>query len=435
MTDETLQRATADWIMQAALNGTGIAQLVEGAAKRALAYGVPLTRAHVTYRTLHPSFESVSVMWRRESGVSVQEFAHGSGLNQSWIRSPFAFMVNNGIPYMRRPLAGDAKLIDFPVLADLEADGATDYFAMVVPFDSPEITISGNRPDGIATSWVTDRPGGYADSHIEALQHLVRRLAVACKLAIREQIALNVARTYLGDSAGRQVLSGHIKRGDFETIDAVVWSADLRDSTGRIERLGMERYMALLNGFLECAAGAVQSYDGEILGYPGDAVLAIFRVHDTGASDTGAAAAAAAALRAAAEFRRRIFDVNENLFDAGAEPLRAGLGIHRGKLAFGNIGTGDRQSFTAIGPAVNVVNRLETMTKDQSFPVIISNAVAIDLPADAPALVALGEHMIRGSEHPLVIFGASDDDLLRYHAPEGYSEVVLSPIPVMGEPA
>ncbi len=337
-------------------------------------------------------------------------------------------MVENGIKYLRRPLAGPAKLIDFPVLEDLVAEGATDYFAVVMPFVSPDIEIPGNRPDGIATSWVTDRPGGFADTHIEALQHLVRRLSVACKLAIREQIALNVARTYLGDSAGRQVLSGQMKRGDFETIDAVVWNADLRDSTGRVERLGMKRYMALLNGFLECAAGAVQNFNGEILGYPGDAVLAIFRADDP-------ASAAAAAFSAAAEFRRRLFDVNENLADMDEETLQAGLGIHRGDLAFGNIGTGGRQSFTAIGPAVNVVNRLENMTKTQPYSVIISEAVAAIMPQGAPALPPLGTHAMRGSELPLVVFGASDADLLRYQVPEGYSEVVLSPLPATAEPA
>lgn len=428
MTENTLQRAADDWIMHAALNGTEMPDLVEGAAMRALANGVPLTRGHVTYRTLHPSFESVSVLWRRESGVAVQEFAHGSGLNRAWVRSPFAFMVENNIRYLRRPLAGEARLVDFPILEDLMEDGATDYFAMVVPFDSQAISISGSRPDGIATSWVTDRPGGFADVHLDALRHLVRRLAVACKLAIREQIARNVARTYLGDTAGRQVLSGHIRRGDFETIDAVVWGADLRDSTGRTERLGMEKYLALLNGFLECAAGAVQAYKGEILAYPGDAVLAIFRAPDP-------ADAALAAIHAAAEFRRRLFDVNENLGEVGAEPMTAGLGIHRGELAFGNIGTGDRQAFTAIGPAVNVVNRLDEMTKTSPFPVILSGAVGELLPADALPLASLGRQFVRGSEVPLTLFGAAESDLLRFGAPDRYSEVVLSPLSAAPEPA
>jgi adenylate cyclase len=420
MNDDTLSHALADWLMQAALTGADMQNLVNGAVNRELGGGVPLLRAHVTFRTLHPSFESVSLIWRRGRGVSSQEFVHGSGTLEAWQRSPFVFMVQNGIKYLRRPLSGDTALLDFPILSDLADEGATDYFAVVIPFDSRDIGTVGNRPDGIATSWVTDRAGGFADSHIAALLHLVPRLAVACKLAIREQIAKNVAVAYLGKSAGEQVLNGHIRLGDYETINAVVWNADLRDSTGRLERLGVERYLSLLNGFLECAAGAVQSYGGEILAYPGDAVLAIFR-HDDEKH------AGLSALSAAAEFRRRLHDVNANLAEIGAETLRAGLGIHRGQLAFGNIGTGGRQTFTAIGPAVNVVNRLEAMTKAVQYPVVVSNVVADQLTAAELTLHPLGSHEIRGSEYPIEIFGATDADLLPYRAPTGYAEVILAP--------
>ena len=48
MTDESLQRATADWIMKAALNGTDMPGLVEAVAKRVLANGVRVSRAYVT---------------------------------------------------------------------------------------------------------------------------------------------------------------------------------------------------------------------------------------------------------------------------------------------------------------------------------------------------------------------------------------------------
>jgi len=419
MSDEGLRHSIADWIMEAALGGADMPRLVEGTANRLLGNGVPLARAHVTFRTLHPAFESVSILWRRGQGVSEQEFVHGSGLAASWQDSPFAFMVENRVRHLRRPLTGDSALLDFPLLDELLAKGFTDYFAMVVPFDSRDIGVVGNRPDGIATSWVTDRAGGFSDSHISALQNAVPRLAVACKLAIREQIARNVADAYLGPSAGRQVLTGHIRLGDYETLNAVAWFADLRDSTGRIERLGMKRYLSLLNGFLECTAGAVMAHGGEILAYPGDGVLAIFR-------DPDPTVAAETALTAAAEARRRLNDVNANLTELGQETLACGLAIHRGDLAFGNIGTGGRQAFTVIGPTINVVNRLEAMSKRVACPVLISETVADLLSADAPPLEPLGTQHIRGSETPLTVFGLGDNVLLPYKAPPGYRETVLT---------
>ena len=418
--DDTIRRSIADWIMQAALQGLGMPKLIEGTSNRLLAAGVPLSRSHVSFRTLHPSFESVSLVWYRGRGISEQEFAHGAGDTRSWMQSPFHFMVDNGIGLLRRHLVGRSKVLDFPVLTNLTDEGFTDYLAIVVPFDSPDISVGGNRRDGIATSWVTDRDGGFSDMHLLILQNAVQRLAVACKLSIREQIARNVADAYLGQSAGREVLNGHIRLGDYENLTAVAWYSDLRDSTGRVERLGMERYLALLNGFLGCTAGAVQAYGGEILAYPGDAVLAIFR-------NNNPAEAAQSAIEAAAEARRRLFDVNSNLASLGQELIEAGLAVHRGELAFGNIGTGGRQSFTVIGPAINVVNRLEQMTKTQPYKVIISETVVDSLGQDdRPVLHSLGRQAVRGSGFALTAFGATDETMLRYKAPPGYIETILS---------
>ena len=428
MSDETLRNSIADWVMDAALNGTDMPSLVEGTANRLLGIGVPLSRCHVTFHILHPSFESMSLMWLRGQKVSKHEFVHGSSYSAPFTQSPFFFMIENNIKYLRRPLTGDTALLDFPVLEELLQEGFTDYFSVIVPFGSADISMAGNRPDGIATSWVTDRVGGFSNQDLRALRNVVPWLAVACKLAIREQIARNVAEAYLGYSAGREVLSGHIRLGDYETINAIAWLADLRDSTGRVERLGMERYLALLNGFLECTAGAVQASGGEILAYPGDAVLAIFRHADP-------AIAAEMALAAAAEARRRLFDVNANLVEVGQETLAAGLAIHRGDLAFGNIGTGGRQAFTVIGPAINAVERLEALSKSTDYPVILSGDVVDLLGEDAPRLDTLGTRMIRGSEEPMQVFGASDDILLPYKAPVGYTETVLAPFSDTLEPA
>ena len=44
---------------------------------------------------------------------------------------------------------------------------------------------------------------------------------------------------------------------------------------------------------------------------------------------------------------------------AALAPLRIGLALHVGELAYGNIGSANRLDFTAIGPAVNLAARLE----------------------------------------------------------------------------
>lgn len=67
----------------------------------------------------------------------------------------------------------------------------------------------------------------------------------------------------------------------------------------------------------------------------------------------------------------------------------------------GNIGAADRLDFTAIGPAVNLVSRLEGLCKPLRKTVLVSGALAAE--AELP-LVALGTHALRGIASPCLVF-------------------------------
>ena len=73
---------------------------------------------------------------------------------------------------------------------------------------------------------------------------------------------------------------GEIRRGDGETIPAVVWYSDLRGSTAMAETLGREGYTEVLNTYFEAMGGAISEAGGEILDFIGDAVLALFEIKD-----------------------------------------------------------------------------------------------------------------------------------------------------------
>jgi class 3 adenylate cyclase len=66
-------------------------------------------------------------------------------------------------------------------------------------------------------------------------------------------------------------------------------------------------------------------------------------------------------------------------------------------MLWGNIGAADRLDFTAIGPAVNLVSRLEGLCRPLGRSVPISGAVAAE--ATTP-LVPLGEHVFAASRRP-----------------------------------
>ena len=75
--------------------------------------------------------------------------------------------------------------------------------------------------------------------------------------------------------------------------------------------------------------------------------------------------------------------------------------LRLGEMLWGNIGAADRLDFTAIGPAVNLVSRLEGLCRPLGKAVLVSGAVAAE--TETP-LIALGTHSLRGIASPCAVF-------------------------------
>jgi adenylate cyclase len=81
------------------------------------------------------------------------------------------------------------------------------------------------------------------------------------------------------------------------------------------------------------------------------------------------------------------------------------VALHLGEMLWGNIGAADRLDFTAIGPAVNLVSRLEGLCRPLGRSVLISGAFAAET---TTALVPLGKHALRGIAAPCAVFTLPD---------------------------
>jgi adenylate cyclase len=386
--------SVAEWLMAQALSDPDLDGLFEGCCARLLGAGIPITRGHVAFRTLHPLYASMMLTWRRQGGLERQEVSHAvAERSEDWRRSPLYHLIETGIPFLRRRLSGREALLDFPVLAELREAGATDYLAYLVPFDE-------DLHNGIVGSWTTDRPGGFSDRQIRSLMRIQVRLAVAFKVKVVDQIARNVTVAYLGPRTGSQVLSGSIKRGDGRTIRAALWYSDLRNSTGLAELLPVDAFLSRLNDYFECAAGAVAAHGGEVLALIGDAVLAIFPASDGAEGD---AAACGGALDAATDALARLDGLNRGR--PGEDALAFGVGLHLGQVVYGNIGTQDRLDFTVVGTAVNEVVRIEALTKSLARPLLASRAFA---EAASGEWECLGTRALKGLSGDREIFAAAD---------------------------
>jgi adenylate cyclase len=397
------------WLAKAGVRGDPEATLVSGFCERAVAAGLPISRALVLIDTLHPVYEGRLVRWGHEpSQRVVQEYGRTglpegvSNLHQPsggeqpdavarWRASPFFRMLQTGESLLRRRVTAESET-EFPILRDDRAAGMTDYVAIINRF-APEGTIG--EMDCVYSSWVTAHADGFADAHIAALMRVVPTLVLAVKAAALARMTGTLMATYLGRDAGRRVLSGRIMRGVADRIDAVIWFSDLRGFT-RITDSAPEQVIPLLNDYADVVVSAIHAQGGDVLKLIGDGVLAIFAAGDR-------PRACAAALAAATAARNDVAALNLRRASDGLPVTDTYLGLHVGEVFYGNVGSTERLDFTVVGPAVNEASRIAAMCRSVEQPVLVSEAFA-NVDGMRGRLVSVGRYALRGVGQPQELF-------------------------------
>ena len=374
-----------DWLIREALASPDISALFAGTCERLRALGIPIVRANLAWVTLHPLVDAEAVLWTLDEGPRFEQYRHEHGEGAEWLDSPIRSLIVSGEDRLRRTLVSANTDPGFPLLRRLRDEGHTDYLLMRTPFDLPNTNETGTS--GMIASWATRAPQGFDSRSVEDIEYLQIRLALAARSTIQTRIASTLAETYLGRRAGRHVLSGKIRHGDGEILDAVIFYSDLRDSTGLADRLAPDVYLAHLNTYFDATAGAVIEAGGDVLDFIGDAILAVFPIEVDGFQ----AAAARATLAAETALARM-----EHAAAGTSLPLRCGIALSHGSVMFGNIGVADRMTFSVIGPSVNAAARIEQMTKALASPLLVT----ADIAAVAP------ERFERRGSYPLDGFGA-----------------------------
>src|SRR5262249_49760774 len=153
------------------------------------------------------------------NAIEPGQFGRGDEYDQILLNSPFGYLirqmensVEKGDPWrhLRRRLVGSEAQLDFPVLKELAAAGASDYFAEVVRFGGEGDPSYGT---GIGYSFATDRPGGFSDDELLMLQAVLPAMSLAMMTHAGHTIASGLLRAYLGGDAGGRVHSGSVERG------------------------------------------------------------------------------------------------------------------------------------------------------------------------------------------------------------------------------
>jgi adenylate cyclase len=377
-----------DWLVDGAPGAPTPAHVVGRVAPELVAAGIPIDRVEAFVRTLHPHIVGRTFVWTPATAVEVLENSYAYLQSPDFLSSPAAAVFRTGAA-VRRRLLDPGTPRDFALLDRLAAEGVTDYLAAPLTFIGGEVH---------AITFATRAPGGFTDAQIAAVLHLMRPLSRVAEIFALSRTAANLLNTYVGHNAGERIMAGHIRRGDTDTLRAVLWFSDLRGFTAMSGALAPMAMIRVLNDLFECQVAAIERRSGEVLKFMGDGLLAIFPLEGTTRSP---GEVCDDALDAADEAFAALHALNGVRVDKAEAPIRFGLALHVGDVSYGNIGGAGRLDFTCIGPAVNLASRLEGLTSRLDRQVVLSAAFA---GLTARAVEPLGSFELKGVAEPVEVF-------------------------------
>src|SRR5262245_3289223 len=234
---------------------------------------------------------------------------------------------------------------------------------------------------------------------LTAVASLGGRHAYDTLLKLRERRRLRTLfGGYVSPSVMDEILAGriHPELGGEKRFVCVLFS-DIRGYTTRSERMTPEQVIRFLNRYFERTVDLIHERGGAVTSFMGDGIMAVF----------GAPRPLENPCREAFEAARAILgfvaELNTQLRAEGEAPMDIGIGLHAGEAVIGHVGSAARHDYTAIGDVTNVASRLESLTKEAGYRIVVSRAAADRLPPGS-ALDHLGPMAIKGHS-PVDVFG------------------------------
>ncbi len=373
MSQSPLFRGISDWLLDRALRDGALTDTVTELGRKLVQGGLPIYRINVGGLLLHPVLGALDLTWDSATDTCRSLMApRAMARTPAFQNAPFFHLVKEHIPFERHRLDDPAVAKKFPLFETLAQAGVTDYVALFESYGrGRDFAWAGltTGVEGTPASFSTKRHGGFTDQEVADLRGLSVPLALAVKTVSEQSLAAALLEVYLGKVSGGNVLAGLVERGDGRVIECALWYSDLRGSTALAAELDIETYFSAINDYFDCTAGAVLDHGGEVLKFIGDAVMAIFPFED---GQRPASAMCNAALMTARESRARAALRNKTREEQGLTPIDFGVGLHAGKVMYGNVGTERRLDMTVTGPAANEVARLESLCKRLGIPIIAS---------------------------------------------------------------
>lgn len=187
--------------------------------------------------------------------------------------------------------------------------------------------------------------------------------------------------------------------------ELTVIMTDIRNFTGISESLSPNDVVALLNEYFTAMLDVISHFHISVDKFIGDGILAY--VESRTDDDEGAANSEnRLGVDAALAMIERVEQLNGKLREMNLPAIKIGVGIFRGPLVIGLIGSATKLEHTIIGDTVNRTARLESLCKELRVPIVISGRVWLSLKDEVRGrFKSFGKQAIKGIAEPVEVFG------------------------------
>ncbi len=222
-------------------------------------------------------------------------------------------------------------------------------------------------------------------------------------LGERTQLLKSFSR-FVTAGVAKQALKTELQQTAGMTIETTILMTDIRNFTSLSEDLNPHQTVDLLNSYFTAMLDVLVKHQITLDKFIGDGILAYVETKQM--RENNHVEENCLAVQASLEMLSRLKNVNQDLIQQGLPKVEIGIGLFRGPVIIGLIGSNTRLQHTIIGDSVNKASRLEGLTKELQTPIVMSDQIWQTLPDQLKIQFdSKGRHHLKGISEPIEIFG------------------------------